>query len=52
MLDQVLIRPSLLDAFEGVDILTHAGETPLGNELNRPNEIVASDHFPILLTLR
>jgi len=51
--DQVLIRPELLDAFsdEKIQIVTQADSKSLISYSGRPNELVGSDHFPILLTL-
>jgi endonuclease/exonuclease/phosphatase family metal-dependent hydrolase len=52
MLDQVLVRPGALDAFDDVTIVTNAAEKPLYTEHGRPNAAVASDHFPLLIRLR
>lgn len=52
MPDQVLVRPSAARWFDKVEILTSAGSTSLKTELDRPNKRLASDHFPILLTLK
>jgi hypothetical protein len=51
MLDQVLIRPSAIQWFDNVQILTAAGTISLQTKLGRPKKNV-SDHFPILLTLK
>ena len=52
MLDQVLFRPSAIPWFDDVQILTKAGAKPLHTETGRPDRNRASDHFPILLTLK
>ena len=52
MLDQVLLRPAAVSWFQDVQILTKAGEKPLHTESGRPDRNNASDHFPILLTLK
>jgi endonuclease/exonuclease/phosphatase (EEP) superfamily protein YafD len=52
MLDQVLIRPSALPWFAKVEIITEAGPIRLATRLGRPKRTTASDHFPLLLTLR
>lgn len=52
MLDQVVIHHSIVHLFEGVNILTSAGEHLLMDGNGRPDSKKASDHFPILLTLR
>jgi len=51
-LDQVLVRPDLLDSFESahVKIVTKAGDEDLINHLGRPNKDI-SDHLPILFKL-
>lgn len=52
MLDQVVIHHSLVNIFEGVKIVTSAGDSSLMDKKGRPDTKNASDHFPILLTLR
>lgn len=52
MLDQVLINQSIVGFFEEVRILTHAGSLPLMGAKGRPDSENASDHFPILVTMR
>ena len=52
MLDQVLLRPSVISLFQDVQILTKAGEKTLHTKSGRPDKNAASDHFPILLTLK
>ena len=52
MLDQVLFRPAAIPWFQDVEILTKAGDRPLHTNSGRPDKSVASDHFPLLLTLR
>ena len=52
MLDQVLLRPSVIPWFEDVRILSSTGTSALQKPSGRPNEAAASDHFPILVTLR
>lgn len=51
MLDQVLIRPALFDAFDSRDltIVTKAGEIPL---LSREGKPSLSDHLPLRFRLR
>lgn len=53
MFDQVLIRPSLLDRFprDGVEIVTHAGATPLLGASGTPGRTRGSDHLPLLFRL-
>lgn len=52
MFDQALIHHSLVNIFERVDIIDNAGNVSLADSNGRPNNTIASDHFPILLTLR
>lgn len=52
MLDQVLVRPDAIPWFHDVSILTSAGNVSLRTQLERPDAQAASDHFPILLTLK
>lgn len=52
MLDQVLVHHSIVNMFEGVRILTSAGEHLIMDGNGRPDSNTASDHFPILVTLR
>jgi endonuclease/exonuclease/phosphatase family metal-dependent hydrolase len=52
MLDQVLLRPSTIPLFNHVEILTSAGATSLQDNHGRPDAKTASDHFPILITLK
>jgi endonuclease/exonuclease/phosphatase family metal-dependent hydrolase len=52
MLDQVVINHSIVHEFEGVRILTHAGNNCLTDAKGRPDSNKASDHFPILLKLK
>lgn len=51
MLDQVVIHHSIVSMFNGVKILTSAGEHSLMDAKGRPDSKNASDHFPILLNL-
>ena len=53
ILDQVLIRPDLLDRFKNSDlrILTTDGTVSFLKGRGVPNESVASDHLPILFRL-
>jgi hypothetical protein len=53
MLDQVLIRPDLLDRFknENLSILTTDGENSFLNENGIPDKSIASDHLPLLFKL-
>jgi hypothetical protein len=52
MYDQVLINQSIVSMFRDVRILTHAGKSPLVDENGRPDRENASNHLPILVTLR
>jgi hypothetical protein len=52
MLDQVLLRKSAVPFFEKVEILTSTGATDLQTDIGRPNKERASDHFPLLVTLK
>jgi len=52
MLDQVVIHHSIVEMFEGVKILTSAGDQLLIDDRGRPDSKNASDHLPILLTLK
>ena len=52
MFDQVLIRPSLLDQFAGVRILTKVGVQSLSNKSGRPDKSLGSDHYPIIFSLK
>ncbi|GAB4231488.1 MAG: hypothetical protein Kow00121_59800 [Elainellaceae cyanobacterium] len=53
MLDQVLIRPDLLDRFdnENLQILESDGETSFLSDQGLPNKNLFSDHLPLLLKL-
>lgn len=51
MLDQVLVRASLMDRLHDVRILDQAGDKSLLNNLGRPDIENASDHLPILFRL-
>ncbi|MDA1014894.1 MAG: hypothetical protein O3A00_10640 [Planctomycetota bacterium] len=50
--DQVLVRPDAVKRFDNVSILSAFGSTSLETSGGRPNRSLASDHFPILLSLR
>lgn len=56
-LDQVLIRPELLDAFIGPSLqvlekgLSASGEIALQRETKRHSKLLVSDHLPILFTV-
>lgn len=52
MLDQVLVRPDALDYFEDVKIVDSAGSHSLKTDAERPRRTFASDHFPLLLTVK
>jgi endonuclease/exonuclease/phosphatase family metal-dependent hydrolase len=54
MFDQVLIRPELVDGFSDDDlrIITTIGTTNLLRDSGRPDTTVASDHLPIVFSLR
>ena len=53
MLDQVLIRPELLDSFRNEDlaILDRDGEMPLVDKKGHPDRASGSDHLPIVFKL-
>ena len=53
MFDQVLVRPSLLDAFDNdhLRILDTSGEDSLLTAGGRPSKSEASDHLPIVFGL-
>jgi hypothetical protein len=53
MLDQVLLRPSLLDAFDddGIKIVTEIAGTSLLDAAGRPDKSKASDHLPVVVQL-
>jgi hypothetical protein len=53
MIDQVLLRPSLLDRFriDDLAIIDHTGEESLLTHLGLPNRAAGSDHLPILFRL-
>jgi exonuclease III len=52
MLDQVLFNHSIVDLLADVKILTTSGLHSLMDKNGRPDSRNASDHFPIMLTLR
>lgn len=52
MLDQVIVKHNLVEAFEEVEILTRAGETSLVNANGRPDKKRVSDHLPIMVKLK
>ncbi len=52
MFDQVLICHSIVDRFQKVEILTHAGDESLVTSLGRPDSEKSSDHLPILIELK
>jgi endonuclease/exonuclease/phosphatase (EEP) superfamily protein YafD len=52
MLDQVVINHSLVSEFQGVRILTHAGSNCLTDAKGRPDSSTASDHLPIVVTMK
>jgi len=54
MLDQALLRPQLLDhwAMADLTIPTRAGTIPLVTASGRPQRASASDHLPLVLSLR
>jgi hypothetical protein len=51
--DQVLIRPSLISGFrqDELKILTAASEVNLIDSRGRPDQVVGSDHLPVLFRL-
>ncbi len=52
MFDQVLIHHSIVPLFHDVKILDQAGELSLIDARGRPDSKKASDHLPILVSLR
>jgi exonuclease III len=52
MLDQVILSYTLVDIFEQVEILSETGAHSLVDQHGRPDSGHASDHLPIMLTLR
>ena len=52
MLDQAILSYTLVDLFEKVEILSETGAHSLVDKHGRPDSAHASDHLPILLTLR
>lgn len=53
MFDQVLIRPELIESFEleELKIIEEVGSIKLSRDYGRPNNMVGSDHFPIVFKL-
>lgn len=54
IVDQVFLRPALIEYFADADLHILTGHGPVSFESTRdgrPNKAVASDHFPILLRL-
>lgn len=49
--DQVLIRRDVLPWFDGVEIVTKIGDIELTDNNGRPDNRIASDHFPIVFRL-
>lgn len=47
MLDQILVRPSLIGAVEDLDILDHDGTDSLLTDDRTPSKDYLSDHLPI-----
>lgn len=52
MLDQVVINHSIVNEFQGIRIMTHAGSNCLTDAKGRPDSSKASDHLPIAVTLK
>lgn len=52
MLDQVLLRPDAIELFANVEILSTAGATSLETAQTRPASKRASDHLPVVVTLK
>jgi exonuclease III len=52
MFDQVVINHSVVNKFQGVRIMTHAGNTRLIDDRGRPDLRTASDHLPIVVMLK
>lgn len=51
MLDQVLVRPALMDALTDVRIIDHVRGRSLCDPHGRPDRAHGSDHFPIIFKL-
>ena len=52
MLDQVVLNYSIVNEFQGVQIMTHAGSHCLTDVKGRPDSNKASDHLPIVVKLK
>lgn len=52
MLDQVLVRPDATKYFSSVSIAENAGDHALVSNTGRPKTGVASDHLPLIVTLK
>lgn len=52
MLDQVVINYSLVNEFQDVRIMTHAGVNCLTDAKGHPDSSKASDHLPIVLQMK
>jgi hypothetical protein len=52
MFDQVLLNHTIVDMFDNVEILTSAGLVSLADDKGRPDTRNASNHFPILVSLK
>lgn len=51
MLDQVLVRPGLIDSFHDLTILNHDGEHSLVGADGTPDRNLFSDHLPLLFQI-
>jgi endonuclease/exonuclease/phosphatase family metal-dependent hydrolase len=51
MLDQVLVRPAMINEFDDVQILDTDGTRSLLTTSGSPDSTLASDHLPLLVTL-
>ena len=51
MLDQLLLRPGLIDRLKDLRLLDHDGTQSLTKNNGRPDEEQSSDHFPLLFAL-
>ena len=49
--DQVLLRPSMMDKLEVVEVLSSDGTESLLTTSGLPSEMACSDHLPLLVRL-
>jgi endonuclease/exonuclease/phosphatase (EEP) superfamily protein YafD len=52
MFDQIILHHSVVSLFKDVEIVTHTGCSTLMSRNGRPAWNIASDHFPLLVTLQ